>query len=232
MGWTEAERAEASIAVASKEDLDKDGIADFDQMTYHQRAHATALVALKAVEDPMAVQKATMFLFTSWMSVLAVLKFQFAKTITLCLAVSEMLEMPCCRLLGPPLSVMLGPDMTKWAYPSISVTVKIIAVLCAVWVQSFISAFYSGLRGGKMFAEGFVNVLTEYGLMEKLPFVHMSNGKFDPDESYFDECIAYPLAAGGFYWQVTNAFALPFPWSLVFFPLTVVEWIIKIQIFT
>merc|ERR1712137_1070383 len=139
--WTEAERAEASIAVASKEDLDKDGIADFDQMTYHQRAQATALVAMKAVEDPMAVQKATMFLCTSWMSVLAVLKFQFAKTVTLCLAVSEMLEMPFCRILGPPLSVMLGPDLTKWAYPSISVTVKIIAVIVAVWVQSFISAF-------------------------------------------------------------------------------------------
>merc|ERR1712007_252297 len=122
--------------------MGKDGIADFDQMTYHQRAQATAFVAMRAVSDPMAVQKSMTFLFTSWMSVLAVLKFQFAKTVTLCLAVSEMLEMPCCRLLGPVLSVMLGPDLNKWAYPSISVTVKIIAVLVAVWVQSFISAFY------------------------------------------------------------------------------------------
>jgi len=195
-------------------------------------SHVT-LVSMSAVKDPSRLQKAVQFLFTTWLAVLAVLKFQFAKTISLCLAIAEMLEMPACRIFGPVLAVALGKDLNHWCFAIISTTIKIIAVISASYVQSIVSAFYSGLRGGKLFADGLINLLTQKGWMAKCDkyMAKDADGKFDPNASIIDECIAYPLAAAGFYWQFTNAFALPFPWSLVMFPITCVDWVLKWQIF-
>ena len=53
---------------------------------------------------------------------------------------------------------------------------------------------------------------------------------FDPDESYLDEAVGYSLAAVGFLFQIFNGFSLPFPLNLIFLPLTIVEWFLRIQI--
>merc|ERR1719316_1664868 len=113
--------------------------------------HVT-MVSMISVKDPSRLQKAVQFLATTWLAVLAVLKFQFAKTISLCLAVAEMLEMPACRIFGPLLALALGKDLNHWCFAIISTTIKIIAVVVASYVQAIVSAFYSGLRGGTMFA--------------------------------------------------------------------------------
>ena len=36
----------------------------------------------------------------------------------------------------------------------------------------------------------------------------------------------------GFYYQITNGFALDFPYSIIMFPCTMVEWIIRWHIYT
>jgi len=230
--WTEGCTAAEAVDRESKVDADDNGLADFDEMDFHTRLKASAFVAGTAVKDPMGVQRAATYLWTTWLAVLAILKFQFAKTVSLCLAVAEMFELPCCRIFGPVVAAALGPELNKWAYASISMTIKIIAVIIATYVQSIISAFYSGLRGGKLFAEGFINLLSKWGVMTKCTCVaKKKDGSFDADGSWLDECIAYPLAAAGFYWQFTNNFALPFPWSLIMLPCTIVEWLLKWQIF-
>ena len=53
---------------------------------------------------------------------------------------------------------------------------------------------------------------------------------FDPDESYLDEAVGYSLAAFGFAFQILNGFNLPFPLNLIFLPLTIIEWFLRIQI--
>ena len=53
---------------------------------------------------------------------------------------------------------------------------------------------------------------------------------FDPDDSYLDEAIGYSLAAVGFCFQIFNGFSLPFPLNIVFLPLTIIEWFLRIQI--
>ena len=63
--------------------------------------------------------------------------------------------------------------------------------------------------------------------MEKVPFIQQP---FDPDESYVDEAIGYGLAAFGFGFQFFNGFSLPFPLNLVFLPLTIIEWFLRLQI--
>lgn len=90
-----------------------------------------------------------------------------------------------------------------------------------------ISAFYSGLRGGRIFADSLIELLTEKGLMDKVPGISIP---FDPNESVLDEVIGYTLAALGFGFQFFNGFALPFPLNLIFLPLTIIEWFLRLQI--
>ena len=120
-----------------------------------------------------------------------------------------------------------------------------------------ISAFYSGLRGGRLFADALIAFLEEKGLMDKasatwpaaptapsawprvltasphtprVSQVPLIAQPFDPDESYLDEAIGYSLAAVGFSFQIFNGFNLPFPLNLVFLPLTIIEWFLRLQI--
>lgn len=229
--WEEGGRAEVALEADAEIDADKDGIKDVNQMDMNTWVSHVTLVSMIAVKDPSRLQKAVQFMMTTWLAVLAVLKFQFAKTISLCLAIAEMLEMPACRIFGPVLAVALGKELNHWCFAIISTTIKIIAVISASYVQSIVSAFYSGLRGGRLFADGLINLLSQKGYLDNCPVVKDKDGKFDPNLSIIDECIAYPLAAAGFYWQFTNAFALPFPYSVVMFPLTVIDWVLKWQIF-
>jgi len=229
--WEEGGRAVVALEADSKIDANKDGIEDVNQMDFNAWSSHVTVISMVAVKDPSRLQKAVQFLCTTWLAVLAVLKFQFAKTISLCLAVAEMLEMPACRIFGPVLAVALGPDLNHWCFTIISTTIKIISVIVASYVQSVISAFYSGLRGGTMFATSLINIMSEKGWLDKCPLVKDADGKFDPNLSIIDECIGYPLAAAGFYWQFTNGFALPFPYSLIMFPITCVDWVLKWQIF-
>merc|ERR1719221_1678710 len=100
--------------------------------------------------------------------------------------------------------------------------------------QKIISAFYSGLRGGRLFAEGLINILTERGIMDMCPDC-IATKPFDPDVSYLDEFIAYPLFAAGYYFQFTMGFPmtpfLAFPFWLPLAPIIAIEWFLEFEIF-
>ena len=85
----------------------------------------------------------------------------------------------------------------------------------------------SGVRGGRMFADAVMQLLMDYDLMKYLPFIPQP---FDPDESYIDEAIGYGLAFFGFSFQFFSGFQLPFPMNIIFLPLTIIEWFLRIQI--
>ena len=53
---------------------------------------------------------------------------------------------------------------------------------------------------------------------------------FNPDESYFDEALGYGVAFLGFCFQFFSGFQLPFPFNIIFLPLSLVEWFLRIQI--
>lgn len=222
--------AEASL-VDDEVDANKDGIVDVQQMTTNELISHKAKVALIAIKEPERLMNAAQYLMTTWIAVLATLKMQFAQTVAIALGVAQMIELPLTRLFGPPLAMVMGKDLQHWPATIIITIVKIAAVVVASYVQSFISAFYSGIRGGRMFAEGLIFFLGQQGLMDKLP-ASLVDKPFDPNNSYLDECLAFPLAAVGFYYQVTHGFALEFPWSLLLAPLTLVEWFIRFQVFT
>lgn len=228
--------AQGSLAVeASIEDdavdADNDGTADVQDMTTNKLIQHKVTVCMAAVTEPDRLTLCAQGLFTAYLAILATLKFQFAKTVVLALAIADMLTFSCIRVFGPPLAYVMGPKLQHWVHPIICSSAKIIAVVVASYVQMIISAFYSGLRGGRMFALALFVELGNRGMLERLPDWLISK-PFDADKSYLDEAVGHLLAACGFYFQFTTGFTLQFPLSLVFFPLTLVEWILRFGVYT
>merc|ERR1711862_86895 len=175
--------------------------------------------------------QAGLSLMNVYVAVIATLKFQFARTVAIALGVGNMLTLPATRILGPPLAFIMGEDLKHWVPAIIDLSIKIIVVWMVNWIQAGISAFYSGLRGGRLFAAGFFHLLSAKGIMDKLPD-WVTAKPFDPDQSYLDEAIAYPLAAVGFYMQVRSGFSVPFPLNFVLLPFSTVEGFLEFQILT
>ena len=63
--------------------------------------------------------------------------------------------------------------------------------------------------------------------MDKLPCV---DKPFKPENSYLDETIGYSLAFCGFCFQFFSGFTLPFPMNIIFLPLSLIEFFLRIQI--
>jgi len=216
---------------ASKEDDlvddDNDGVADVDQMAAAELAQHKLEVAMKTVSEPERLQNAFGNLFVAYLAVLATLRLEFARTTAFALGIVEMVRVTAIRALLPMVTAALGEDLAHWSKTLIESSLTFFSVIIAWWIQTIISAFYSGLRGGKMFADGLVAILNDKNLIQHVPLIAQP---FDPDESYLDEVVGYTVAALGFAFQLFNGFALPFPLNIVFLPLTIVEFFLKLQI--
>jgi hypothetical protein len=208
-------------------DEDGDGVADVDQINATELTQRKMVVAMKAISEPERLQTAFGALFVAYLSVLATLRLEFARTTAFALGIVEMAKFPIVRTLGPILAATFPEDIRHWTQTIVETSLTFLAVMLAWWLQMIISAFYSGLRGGKMFADGLIALLVEKDLMDKVPLIHQP---FDPDDSYLDEAVGYGLAAVGFGFQFLNGFSLPFPLNLVFLPLTIIEWFLRLQI--
>merc|ERR1719499_970704 len=114
-----------------------------------------------SVKDPQRLQQALISLGNVYIAVLATLKYEFAKTVAIALGIANMLSLPATRILGPILALAMGKELHHWVPTIIDTTIKAIAVWVATMIQAIISAFYSGLRGGKLAAEGIFNSATE-----------------------------------------------------------------------
>merc|ERR1719272_567097 len=132
---------------------------------------------------------------------------------------------------GKVLALALGNELKHWVDTIIDTTVKIVAVIFAWQIQVVISAFYSGLRGGQMFAESLIHLLEEKGALKSLPDFLVPKKKsvegkeeteLDMDSTYLDEMLMVPLAAAGFMYQLSHGFTfveLPLVIKLVLLPL-------------
>merc|ERR1719215_381453 len=149
-------------------DEDRDGIADVDQITAEELTRRKLKVALVAVNDPSKLQAAIGSLWSACLAVLATLKLQFAQTAAYALAIAEMVKFPILRVTAPYLSWGLGVELTHWVDPIIDSALKVICILLMWYLEKLRAAFYSGIRGGKMFAAAFLDWCQSRGLLEKL----------------------------------------------------------------
>jgi hypothetical protein len=222
--YEQMQHATAAIEADSKIDANHDGVADVNAMSPSQRVNHTMVVAMRAVEQPELLQRALGNLWSAYMSVLATLRFELARTMAAVLAFVEMIEFPVCRMLSPMLVHALGKERKQWAQPLISSALYVGACVVALYIQAIVAAFYSAIRGGKMFADGLIMFLAGRGWVDKIPGLNRCvSTPFDPDESYVDEVLGFGLAAVGFWWQLSHGFELQFPLNLVFWPLSLLQ---------
>jgi hypothetical protein len=209
-------------------DADHDGVADVEEMSPSELVHHKVALAMKVVEEPARLQSAIGALYAAYISVLATLRLEFARTTALALSIVDMSRFTIMRIFAGPLMHALGPDLKHWAETIVSTTISFVAILIAWYAQMVISSFYSALRGGKMFAEGLFDLLDEKGWIQKLPCFKSG---YDPDATFLDEYTGYAIAALGFSYQFVTLYQLPFPINIVFLPLDIVEYFLRYQIY-
>ena len=210
-------------------DADADGIADVDQIPPAELAKRKVKLALVTVKEPAKLQMALGSLWAAYLAVLATLKLQFAQTTAIALGIAEMVKFPIVRALGPLLAAGLGKDLQHWGNTIVDTSINFIAILFAWYLQMIISAFYSGLRGGKMLSDGLFALLCEHGILDKAPGWIIKQ-PFNPDESCLDEIVMYIFFVAGFVYQLTSGFDIPFPVNIILLPVTVVEWVLRWQV--
>lgn len=193
-------------------DDDHDGIMDVKQLSKTQLAERKALLFLKTV-DPNRISEAFFGLSSGLFAVIATLKMQFCKAITLAVAIGDVMMGPCNKFLTPALEMAIPSDYKKWAHSVVVCSIKGIALSVAWFVYRIISAFHSAIRGGHMFTTNIFEYLHKFGWSIKPNSIR-----------WVDEALAYVVAACGLYFQLSMGFTVPFPLNIILFPFTLAEW--------
>eukprot|EP00747_Dinoflagellata_sp_TGD_P024135 gnl/TRDRNA2_/TRDRNA2_130342_c1_seq1.p1 gnl/TRDRNA2_/TRDRNA2_130342_c1~~gnl/TRDRNA2_/TRDRNA2_130342_c1_seq1.p1 ORF type:complete len:343 (+),score=81.68 gnl/TRDRNA2_/TRDRNA2_130342_c1_seq1:87-1115(+) len=195
-------------------DENNDGVADVDQIEGKQLL-ARKVGVLLANTDAKQINDAVAGLWTGWMGVLAVLKIQFARTITLGHSIGEQIYKPASRYIEPALKEAIPEEYKQWVPIVMRWTCKAVAITIAWWIQRIISASHAAIRGGLLCARALVNYLHQQGKLQ-----------MDDKNTYLDEYSGWALAAVGFLFQLWTWFSVPFPLNILFLPITILEaWI-------
>jgi len=110
----------------------------------------------------------------------------------------------------------MPPAYHHWIPMVIANTARSIGVAVAWKMQEVVSAMHLALLGGLLFSRSILRWARRQGYA--LPAA---------EDTVLDEVVGYAVAALGFYYQYAWGFALPFPLSLLFFPLGWIEWYIR-----
>jgi len=218
-----ADEAIVILEESKKDDVkddDGDGIADVDQVSPKVLLRRKAKLVLTKM-NPQKVDTAIANLYTVWLSVLATLTIQFARTIALSLTIADFLKKIVDEYLTKSITEATPPEYRRWVPIVIGWTVKSISMSVAWYAQTLISAFTSALAGGLLATRAFISILSQKGITlgGYIPDNHLDTSK--------DEIVSYAFAAAGFYFQFKNGFSLPFPFNIIFWPLGWAEYYIK-----
>jgi len=218
-----AEEALIIIEESKKDDAkddDGDGVADIDEVVPKELIiRKTKLILTKM--NPQKVDKAIANLYTVWMSVVATLSIQFARTIALSLTLSDFMKKVADEHLIKHIIVVTPPEYHKWVPIVLGWSIKSMAMSIAWGMQTIISAVTSALAGGLLAARALISILSRkgYSFNGLIPENHLDTSA--------DENVSYALAAFGFYFQYKFGFSLPFPFNILLFPLGWAEYYIK-----
>ena len=193
-------------------DEDNNGKADVLELTVSEVVVRKSLLFFKSCKDPDVIVNFIPDMVTCIISVIAVLKVEFAKVITLGYQIGENLRKPVCYFSVPVLKKIVPSDYHKWICPINHFLCKMVAISIAWFIQRIISSVQSGIRGGLMFSRNFLMYLKKQGIFPGYN-----------EDDYFDEILGWSVAALGIYFQLRTGFGLPFPLNFMFFPASVAE---------
>lgn len=205
-----------------------EGAAD-GQLPGPELAQRKVFLVMQTVREPGRLENAVGSLWSAYVAVLATLSMQFAQIAALALGMASTVKPLVSRVATPALEWAVDPSLVHWIGSIINITLNFAAMSIAWYLQMIIASIYSGLRGGKLFAEALLGLLDDFGLVSRIPWEGCRKA-FDPETSFLDEAIAYALAAAGIYSQIFSGFAIAFPFDLVLMPLTWVELFLRYQI--
>jgi len=195
----------------NEEDKDDNGIADVDEISPQELLLRKSKLAMKSV-DPNKINKELALIYTGWIGVIAVLKIQFAKTVTLGNMIGDKLYGAVAFYAEKQVLAVTPEENKKWVPIVLQWMCKAVAISLAWWIQRVISAFHSAIRGGQIFGRELVNFLHEKG------FVNWKD-----EDTYMDEAVGWAVAALGLLFQWTFRFSMPFPLNILLFPVTMLE---------
>jgi len=214
------ELTEQAKIVAAENKKDDDVDADGDGVKDVKQIDAKALLMRKTklvltTSNPEKINTALAGLYTSWLSVVSVLKIQFARTIMLALTIADLLKKPCDLYLIPALKAVVPPEYHRWLPITVGWACKTAGMSVAFYIQRIISAFSSAVRGGLQTARALLRMAAKRGLWE---------GKHE--DTYIDEALGWTLALIGFYFQYSLGFSVPWPFNWVLWPFEASEYYI------
>eukprot|EP00538_Stauroneis_constricta_P013686 CAMPEP_0119549298 /NCGR_PEP_ID=MMETSP1352-20130426/3049_1 /TAXON_ID=265584 /ORGANISM="Stauroneis constricta, Strain CCMP1120" /LENGTH=329 /DNA_ID=CAMNT_0007594831 /DNA_START=89 /DNA_END=1078 /DNA_ORIENTATION=- len=201
-------------------DEDKDGKADTTQISGTEyMARKTRLVMRKM--NPQKVDKAISNIYRVWLAVAAVLTIEFARAISMALAISDFLKKPVDRFIAPTIQKAVPDEYDKWVPVICGWITKSIGMSIAWYIQTVRSAFASALTGGLMMARAAYLALQCRNIE--------LGGLIKPnhEDSPLDEGLSYVFAALGFYTQFKLGFKMPAPFNLLLFPFEFAEHYIR-----
>lgn len=136
-------------------------------MTANELAVRKTTLFFKTV-DPRKITEALAELNAGGLAIVATLKLQFAKSITLGSSMSTMIfEGPAKTYVVPALEASMHPDYKKWASPLVHYSVKSFSISLAWFIQRIMSAVHAALRGSKMCTENFLDYLSTMEFLSK-----------------------------------------------------------------
>ena len=205
-----------NFSVASRQDdkldLDNDGVADVQQISGRDLVQRKLMLFLKTV-DPSRVTTCVAGMQSGFLAVVATLKLEFAKAITLGTAIGHVLEKPTQLYVVPAFEAVLPHDYQRWAQPLTGYVIKGTIISISWFLQRVISACHSAVRGGTMAARN----IMEY--LDRMHYVQIR-----AEDSLLDEGVGYALAALGLWFQLSSGFSLPFPLNVLLLPVSLAEW--------
>uniref|UniRef100_A0A6T0ADN1 Uncharacterized protein n=1 Tax=Chrysotila carterae TaxID=13221 RepID=A0A6T0ADN1_CHRCT len=214
--YAEFQRVKAAHDADEKKDADGDGVADVKRLTSSQLLQRKAALVAISIKDPEKLATALGGIWSAWLGVQGILRFEFAKTITLAISMADMVTPGVMRVGVPTLAHVVPPKYHHWVPTLLRSAVKALALSIAWKLQVVNSAAQSALRGGLMCTRALLRYACAHGYFSR-----------KAEDTYLDEGAGYALAAIGFYCQLIWGFGMPFPLNLIMFPFTIIEWYIR-----
>ena len=162
--------------------------------------------------DPEKINKAMAGLFQVWLSVIATLKLKFACVITFGNALGNFFNKTATYLLSDMLFEHIPDEYDKWVPVVLSYICKLFATSIVWWLFQGISGLYTAIGGGLAFSCALLHYIHGRGL-DEYNGKHVLGEDFDPDNTYLDEIIGWPVALVGYYIQLRNGFRIPGAWQ-------------------
>mmetsp|Transcript_53293 Transcript_53293/g.141180 ORF Transcript_53293/g.141180 Transcript_53293/m.141180 type:complete len:373 (-) Transcript_53293:98-1216(-) len=212
-------------AADNKKDDDHDGVADVDQLNSKALLSRKIRLGLATV-NPDRLLHAFGGITQACCGVLVVVRMQFARTISFAVCMSDHMHKLSVSLAGPVLVRVVPPDLHKWISPMLMVACKLVSMSLAWFIQSVVSAVQSAMVGGMMAGRGIIDFI---GTQPKVKDFLEKNFKLklSSDTTFADEALGVVLTLLGLYFQLSNGMHLPFPVSLVLFPLSLFEYFLE-----